>query len=230
MAGNRTATSAAGVIVLILVGGAVATGVLVITTFAAVYETDVLAGFRHSTAYYALQCFFTGLLTAIAVMLTRPRGPLAPIVAAVSGYVALYVGVRLGVWLYAATHGLDVGHYFDFFKETVKPHFDAWDLLAPAVAGGIAGLRVLMVSGSLAPGQPAGPPFPQPGGYGQPYPPAPGQPPAQPPMQPNMQPPMQPPGQYQPPGPYQPPPAPGSGGQGAPPGGPQGGPPPYGGA
>ncbi|GAA4238862.1 hypothetical protein GCM10022254_56580 [Actinomadura meridiana] len=218
MARTRTATPLFGTIALVLVGGAVATVAGTILMFAAIYETDVLVGFRHSTAYYALLCAVVGFLTAIGLMMTRPRGPVAPIVAAISGYVALFVGVRTGILSYAFTHGSVPS---DFVVEVLKPHFDKWDLLAPVVAGAIGGLRVLMVAGSLQssrqpgghlpqpgqpfaqPGQPfaqPGQPFAQPGGYAPPHQqPAPGQPhqppasgqPYQPPAQPN-QPPAQP--------------------------------------
>jgi hypothetical protein len=203
MARTRTATPVFGTIALVLVGGAVATAVGTILMFAAIYESDMLASFRHSTGYYALLCAVVGFLTAIGLMMTRPRGPVAPIVAALAGYVALYVGVRTGILLYAFTHGSVPS---DFVVEVLKPHFEKWDLLAPGVAGLVGGLRVLMVAGSLEPRRPSGRPFPQPGGYAPPFqPPAPGQPSAAgQPYQPG-QPPA--PGQpYQPPAPpYQPP-------------------------
>ncbi|TDD34403.1 hypothetical protein E1287_16755 [Actinomadura sp. KC06] len=234
---TRTATPVGGTIALILLGGAVATAVGTIMTFAAVYQTDVLVHFRHSTAYYALQCVVVGLFTAVGLMLTHPRGPVVPIAAAIAGLVALLVGIRAGVLLYTFTHG---GASGDFVIEVLKPRFDAWDLLAPLAAGAVGGLRVLMVASSLAPRRPSGQPFGQnfgqppgqPFGHapGQPFGHAPGQPFGQAPGQPFGQPgvPGQPmPGQpMQPPPPYQAPPGPG---QGAPPAGPQGGAPPYGG-
>ncbi|MFI0369400.1 hypothetical protein ACH35V_16080 [Actinomadura sp. 1N219] len=222
---TRTATPAGGVIALILLGGAVATAVGTIMTFAAVYQTDVLAHLRHSTAYYALQCVIVGVFTAVGLMLTRPRGPVAPIAAAIAAIVALFVGIRVGLLLYTFTHGGAPG---DYVIEVLKPHFDAWDLLAPLAAGAIGGLRVLMVASSLAPRHPSGQPFGQAPGqhFGQ----APGQHFGQPgvPGQPMQGQPMQPPPPYQaPPGPgFGPGPGPG---QGAPPGGSQGGAPPYGG-
>ncbi|MFI0410380.1 hypothetical protein [Actinomadura sp. 3N508] len=230
---TRTATPAGGTIALILVGGAVATAIGTIMTFAAVYQTDFLVHIRHSTAYYALQCVLVGLFTAVGLMLTRPRGPVAPIVAAVAGLVALFVGIRAGLLLYTFTHG---GASGDYVIEVLKPHFDPWDLLAPLVAGAVGGLRVVMVASSLAPRRPSGPPFGQtPGGQfgqpgvpGQPMPGQPIQPPAsqyQPPAPP-YQPPVPP--HQAPAQPYQAPPAPGPG-QGPPPAGSQGGAPPYGG-
>ncbi|MGP4023158.1 hypothetical protein [Actinomadura sp. 3N407] len=225
MAQTRPATPVAGTIALVLLGGAVATAVGAIMMFARLYQTDLLEAVRHSTGYYAFACVLVGFFTAIGLMLTRPRGPVAPIVAVISAIVALYVGNRLGVITYAVTHGGVPGG--DFLVDVMKYHFDVEDLLAPLVAGIIGGLRVAMVAGSLAPRRPSGQPFPQPGGHGRPYPPAPGQ----------QMPGQQMPGQQmpgQPPVPGQPiqPPAPS--GQPYPPPGPggphQGGPPPSGGA
>ncbi|WUH99479.1 PT domain-containing protein [Spirillospora sp. NBC_00431] len=229
---TRSATSAAGTIALILLGGAVATVIGTIMTYFDVYRT-VVQGYQHYTVYYALQCAVVGFFTAIGLMLTRPRGPVAPIVAAISGYVALYAGIRAGLLMFMVTHG---GIHGDHVIDVLKPSFEVWDLLAPLAAGAIGGLRVLMVASSLTPrrppgqpfgrpfgqppgrpfGQPSGQPFGAPGGYGHPTPPIPGQPiPGQP---------MQGPGSS-----YQAPPVPGPG-QGPAPGGPQGGTPPYGGA
>ncbi|MFC4054734.1 hypothetical protein ACFOY4_34035 [Actinomadura syzygii] len=233
--GARPATSAFGVIALILVGGAVATVIGAIMMYARLYESPTLIGLRQSTAYYALLCALVGLVTAAGIMLTRPRGPVAPIFAVVAGYVALYVGIRIGVLGYAFGHG---SVPFRFVTELMKPRFEGWHLLAPFMAGAVAGLRVLMVAGGTAPRPPAGQPFGQPfgqpsgqafgqpfgqpGGYAQPGaygPGGQGQPaprlPAQPPV----------PGQ---PAPYQRPPVPGPG-QGPHPGPPQGGPRPNGG-
>jgi hypothetical protein len=157
------------------VGGAVATGVGVVLTFVGVYQSPFLAGFRTSTAYYASHCVIAGLLTAAGLFLTRPRGPVAPIVAAVSAFVALYVGTRIGVFLYGATHG--VPFTGEYVSAVLNYRFQGRDLLAPLAAGAVAGLRVAMASSGS--GRSAGPPFPQPGP--QPFPP--GQPPA-PPFQP----------------------------------------------
>jgi hypothetical protein len=222
------------VIALILVGGAAATVIGAIMTYVRLYESPTLLGMRHSTAYFALLCALVGLVTAAGVMLTRPRGPVAAIVAVVAGYVALYVGLRIGILGYAFGHG---SVPFEFVTHLMKPRFEAWHLLAPVAAGAVAGLRTLMVAGSTAPRPPAGQPFGaqpfggqpfgqqpfgQPGGYGQPGPYGPGgqgQPAPQFPAQPPV------PGQ---PAPYQGPPAPGPG-QGPHPGPSQGGPRPNGG-
>ncbi|TDC45079.1 hypothetical protein E1281_31515, partial [Actinomadura sp. KC345] len=159
MVQTRPATPAFGVIALVLLGGAIATAVGAIMMFARLYQTDVLEGFRHSTAYYLITCAFIGLFTAVGVMLTRPRGPLAPILATVSACVALYVGNRLGVIFHnVAFGGFPSG---DFFAHIWKYTFDVEDLLAPAAAAVIAGLRVAMVAKTLAPsGGPYGPPHP----------------------------------------------------------------------
>ncbi|TYB49386.1 hypothetical protein [Actinomadura chibensis] len=211
-AAARPATSAFGVIALILVGGAAATVIGAIMTYVRLYESPTLLGMRQSTAYFALLCALVGLVTAAGIMLTRPRGPVAAIVAVVAGYVALYVGLRIGILGYAFGHG---SVPFEFVTRLMKPRFEAWHLLAPVAAGAVAGLRTLMVAGSTAPRPPAGQPF-----AGQPY----GQQPF------NQQPFGQPFGQqpFGQPGPYQAPPAPGAG-QGPHPGPPQGGPRPNGG-
>ncbi|TDC76578.1 hypothetical protein, partial [Actinomadura sp. 7K507] len=159
MTQTRPATPAFGVVALILLGGAIATAVGAIMMFFRLYQSDLLPDFRHSTAYYVLACAAMGFFTAIGVMLTRPRGPLAPILATISACVALYVGNRLGVIFYAAAFS---GFPSDnFFIEVWKYTFDAEDLLAPAVAALIAGLRVAMAAKTLAPrGQPYGQPYP----------------------------------------------------------------------
>lgn len=216
MAQTRPATPAAGTIALVLLGGAVATAAAAFMMYVRLYQSDLLESVRHSTGYYALACVLVGFFTAIGLMLTRPRGPAAPIIAVISAIVALYVGNRLGVLLYAVTHGgIPSG---DFLIDIMKYHFDVEDLLAPLVAGIIGGLRVAMIAGSLAPR----------GSSGRPYPPMPGQPMHGQPM-PGQPMHGQPPGpaqQFQPPQqpgqPYTPPPAPG--------GPPQGGPPPSGGS
>lgn len=164
MAPTRPATPAAGVIALILVGGAIATAVAAFMMYAGSYQTDVLESFRHSTAYYVLDCALIGFFTAVGVMLTRPRGPLAPIAAAFAACVALYVGNRLGVLAHLLPGGLPGG---GLLTAIMKYRFNVEDLVAPLVAGGVAGLRVLMVAGSLPP--PA-----------HPYQPAPGRPPVPP--------------------------------------------------
>ncbi|RKS79414.1 hypothetical protein BZB76_0879 [Actinomadura pelletieri DSM 43383] len=207
MARSRTNTPLAGVLALVFVGGAVATVIGVIMTVVGLYETTLLVGFRHSTAYYAIQCLIVGVITAAGIMLTRPRGPVAPIFAAVSAYFALYVATRTGLLIYMFYRG---SVPTDFIVEALKPRFYGWDLLAPLAAAAVGGLRVLMVAGASTPGpQPFTPP-------GQPF-----TPPGQPFAAPGAQPPV--PGPPMPPPPYQPPPAPG---QGATPGWSQGGPPP----
>ncbi|WP_242911092.1 hypothetical protein [Actinomadura terrae] len=244
MAPSRTATPIAGAVALVLVGGAVATGIALVMTYARIYESPALRSLRISTGYYAFECLLVGVFTALGTLIARPRDPVTPVVAAISGYVALYVGQRIGVILYPVTqgYGMPDGEEINFI---LKPHFEGWDLLAIVAAGAIAGLRVVMVSGNTAPRRPAPTPaFGAQPGYGHPQfqPPPPGQPPVpgQPPFagappvpgQPLMpgQPPVpgQPPA-YGPPGqPYQPPmghfPP-----QGGAPGAPQGGGPPYGG-
>ncbi|MGH3243737.1 MAG: hypothetical protein ACRDNL_25380 [Spirillospora sp.] len=240
---TRTASPAGGIIAAILLGGAVATVIGTIMTYADLYWS-LVQGRQHYTAYYALQCLIVGFFTAVGLMLTRPRGPLAPIVAAIAAYIALYVGIRAGVLIFLATEGDIPGE--DTLK-VLKPSFEIWDVLTLLVAGAIGGLRVLMVASSHAGrrppnqpfgqppgqpfGQPPGQPFSQPGAYGQPMQPAPAHPTPGHPMPGHPMPGQPMPGQPMPGQGYQPPPpVPGPGpGQGQAPGGPQGWGPPYGG-
>ncbi|WP_433465651.1 hypothetical protein [Spirillospora sp. CA-128828] len=219
MAQTRTATSSGGVIALILIGGALATGVAAVFITARAWVSPTMVGFRTSTAFFLIACLFTGLVLGAAVLLTRPRGPLAPILAAVSAFVAMEVGVRIGVIIGVtlSLRGAPDGLITDVLKPAFT-RFQAYELLACAVAGGLATLRVLTAKTGGAASQQWSPPggsFGGPGG--PPFPaqqPAPGQLPF----------PGQQPAPYQPPGP-----APGPG-QGPAPGGPQGAPPPHGGA
>lgn len=197
---NRPATSNGGVIALILVGGAFATGVAALFMTVRSYASPAMLGFRTSPAYFLIACLFAGLVVGTAVLPTRPRGPLAPILAGLSAYVAMEVGGRIGVilGLMLSAQGMPSG---EFLTAVLKPAFgryQAFELLALVAAAGLAGLRVLTAKtgGASQPwnaGAPGGP-------FG-----APGQPPS-----------------YQPPFP--------GGGQGPVPGGPQGAPPPHGGA
>ncbi|TDB88670.1 hypothetical protein E1264_10630 [Actinomadura sp. KC216] len=167
MSQPRPATPVVGTIALVLVGGAVATGVGAILMFIRFHPSSLLdEGIRDSTAYHALACAIIGFITAVGLLPTRPRGPAAPIVAVIAGYVALNIGVRCAVILDAVTNGTPFDIVFIF--TVLDPGFSRWDLLAPAVAGTVAGVRVAMVA--RKPAQPAG-------GFGvPPRPPAPGGP------------------------------------------------------
>ncbi|MGI5205517.1 hypothetical protein ACQEU6_28550 [Spirillospora sp. CA-108201] len=202
---NRPATSNGGLIALILVGGAVATGVAALFMTVRSYASPAMLGFRTSPAYFLIACLFTGLVVGTAVLPTRPRGPLAPIAAGVSAYVAMEVGGRIGMilGLMLSAQGMPSS---GFLSAVLKPFFgryQAFELLALVVAAGLAALRVLTArTGASQPWNAGGPggPFGAPG-----RPPHPAQPPS-----------------YQPPFPGP--------GQGPAPGAPQGGPPPHGGA
>ncbi|NDU75577.1 hypothetical protein GWI34_23565 [Actinomadura sp. DSM 109109] len=201
---TRSATSNGAVIALVLVGGALATGVAALFMAVRSYASPAMLDFRASTAYFLIACLFTGLVVGTAVLLTRPRGPLAPIAAAVSAYVAIEVGGRIGV-IIGITLSIEAMPGGRQLIEIWKPsfgRFQAYELLALVVAAGLAALRVLTAKtgGTSAPGNAGGPGAP----YGAP----------------GRQPFPAPPPSYQPPAP----------GQGPTPGGPQGGPPPYGGA
>ncbi|MFG1998090.1 hypothetical protein ACGFNU_02950 [Spirillospora sp. NPDC048911] len=177
---SRPAPSPAVPIIALMVGGALATGLSIVMTIIGVYESAVASAFRHGQAYYLLQALLVGSVTGAGVLFTRARLPVIPIAAAVAAYVALIVGVRLGLWIYLV--GVQGHPGFSFFK----PAFNAEDLVAPVAAAAITGLRVLMASG--AGGSRGGRPAPAPGPWnapnpgvapfpaGQPYPgqPAPG--------------------------------------------------------
>src|SRR5690606_834924 len=134
MVNTRPATPAAGVIAFILVGGAVATAVATIMMFFSGYASDILRSFRTSTGYYVISCVLVGLFTGAGALISRPRGPLAPIAAAITAFGALYVGNRFGVI------ALDIsGSIPDpvYFTALMKYHFDVEDLLAPLIAAGL---------------------------------------------------------------------------------------------
>ncbi|MWA01493.1 hypothetical protein F8568_014110 [Actinomadura sp. LD22] len=236
MSQSRPPTSTGGAIAMVLVGGAVATGATIVLSAFATYPSPEMLSFRTSTGLYLFNCAICGLVTALGLLLCRPRGPLPPILAAVSALVAFEVGKRIGSLL-ALMIGLE--HMPDGMVSAImKPHFNkyfAYELLAVVIAGGLGALRVAS-SGGFGPGGGQRPPAwtgPQPAaGYGQPGQPQPGQPgmafPGQPPMAPPGQPygppagpPMQPPAPSGRPS-FAPPPggAPAPGGQPPPPSGP----------
>jgi hypothetical protein len=181
-----------------------------------------------------------GVAAAAPLFMTRPSGPLAPILAGASALVGGFIGVLVGI----------CAHSVIIERETPFPRLElflrgllemgpievgSW-LLSVLVGGGLAALRV-MTAGSRGQRQPQGPwggPQPQPafgppGQYappGQPgQPPPPAGPPAGPPGQYGQPAPAGQPGQYAPPGQpgqYAPP---GEPGQPPPPAGPPAGPP-----
>ncbi|WP_344260755.1 hypothetical protein [Actinomadura napierensis] len=216
MSQSRPATSTGGAIAMVLVGGAVATGVVIAASAFASYPSPEMLHFRSSTGFFLFVCVLGGLVTALGLMLCRPRGPVPPILAAVSALVVMEVGKRIGALL-ALMIGLE--RVPDGMVSAImKPRFDkyfAYELLAVVIAGGLGALRVSM-SGGFGAAQQRQPgwtgPQPQPGaGFGQPPMGQPAQPFGAPPAQPYGAPggqPMQPPppsGQ-----PFNAPPPPGS--------------------
>ncbi|WP_433144754.1 hypothetical protein ACQPZ8_00740 [Actinomadura nitritigenes] len=203
MSQSRPATSTGGAIAMVLVGGAVATGLVILLAAFASYPSPEMLSFRASTGFYLVNCALCGLVTALGLLLCRPRGPLPPILAAVSALVAFEVGKRIGATL-ALMIGLE-RMPDGMVSAIMKPHFNkylAYELLAVVIAGGIAALRV-GASGGFGPAGQRPPAWtgPQPAvGFGQPQPgqPMPGQSmpgqPGQPPMAYPGQPPMAPPG------------------------------------
>ncbi|MEV0661843.1 hypothetical protein ACIBI3_04330 [Actinomadura luteofluorescens] len=179
---TRSATSHGGVIALILVGGAVATGVAALFMTVRAYASPAMLGFRTSPAYFLIACLLAGLVVGTAVLPTRPRGPLAPIAAGLSAYVAMEVGGRIGVilGLMLSAQGMPSGEFLTAILKPAFGRYQAFELLALVAAAGLAGLRVLTArtggasqpwNGGApggpfgAPGQPPShrPPFPGPG-------------------------------------------------------------------
>ncbi|WP_141579537.1 hypothetical protein [Actinomadura sp. WMMA1423] len=229
MSHPRSATSNGGVLALVLVGGAVATGAA-----ALLWALHILLGVLPSVPYFLFTCLVTGVVTGAPMMLARPRGPLAPIAAGPAAYVAVEVGARIGLILGQVLHGeIPTGGFMLRVWEPQFSIYQAYELLAVVAAAGLAGLRVVTASkgGTSQPWNAGGPggPFGSPGGPftpgGPPHPgyaPRPGQGPF--PGQPPAGQPVRPPAPV-----HQPPPVPGPG-QGPAPRGPQGPPPPHGGA
>lgn len=218
---SRSATSNGAVFALIMVGGALATGVaIVLTIFRNYHGTLMLLEFRASTAFFLMECFVVGLVVGGSLLFTRPRGPLAPIGAAIAAFVAMEVGVRIGAYfaIMLTIEGFPGTGPIGDLMEPAPVKFMLYELLASLVAGGLALAKGLMSSGSGTspafgpggPGQPFGAPGQPPVGqpYGAPGQPMPGQPMPGQPMhgQPMHGQPMPGPGQ---PAPGQPPAGPG---------------------
>ncbi|RSN70417.1 hypothetical protein [Actinomadura sp. WAC 06369] len=230
---TRSATSTGAVVALIMVGGALATGVAIVLTIFRNYHSLTMIEFRASTVYFLMECFFVGLVVGGSLVFTRPRGPLAPIGAAIAAFVAMEVGVRIGAYLaiMLSIQGFPGTGPIGDLMEPAPVKFMFYELLASLVAAGLALVKVLMSSGAGTapafgpggPGQPFGAPGQPPAGapYGAPGQPIPGQPmPGQPmPGQPmhgqpapgQPQPPAGPggPGGWAPGQPIDPPPSPG---------------------
>ncbi|MFB4299771.1 hypothetical protein [Actinomadura sp. NTSP31] len=199
MSQSRPATSTGGAIAMVLVGGAVATGVVIAASAFASYPSPEMLSFRSSTGFFLFVCVLGGLVTALGLLLCRPRGPVPPILAAVSALVVMEVGKRIGALL-AVMIGLERlpdGLVTEIMKPHVNKYF-AYELLAVVIAGGLGALRVSM-SGGFGPARQGQPGWtgPQPaGGFGQPPMGQPAQPFGAPPAQPYGTPggqPMQPP-------------------------------------
>ncbi|MFD0901204.1 hypothetical protein [Actinomadura sediminis] len=192
---TRSATSTGAVFALIMVGGALATGVVLVLTTFRNYHSFTMLGFRASDGYFLMECFLAGAVIGGVLLFTRPRGAAAPIAAAIAAFVAVEVGVRIGAYIAIM---LSVGHFpgtgpLGDLLEPGPVKFMAYELLASLVAGGLALAKVLMSSGAGtnpafgagapgqpfgAPGQPFGAPGQPPAGqpYGAPGQPVPGQP------------------------------------------------------
>ncbi|MFI0357760.1 hypothetical protein [Actinomadura sp. 9N407] len=237
---SRTSTGAVlGAIALGFVLAILANAVLVVI-FDVIFNSDV--GLGMARVLNALISVIVGVAAAAPLFLTRPSGPLAPILAGISALVGGFIGVLIGIGASEIIiEQRNPSARLEIYLETLK-HMDAigagsW-LLSVLVAAGLAALRVMTAksSGRQQPQGPWGGPQPafgqpQPGQYGQPAPPygQPGQYGPPPAGQPGQYGPPGTPGQPPPPGQYgQPAPPAGQPGQFAPPGGPGQPPPPAG--
>ncbi|QFG23015.1 hypothetical protein [Actinomadura sp. WMMB 499] len=181
---TRSATSNGVVFALIMVGGALATAAAVVLTIIRNHRSIATLEFRMSTTYFLIECFIVGLVVGGMLLFTRPRGPLAPIGAAIAAFVAVEVGVRIGAYLSIIVwhgHFPGTGPLGDLMQPA-SVRFMLYELLASVVAGGLALVKVLTTAsrGTSRPSGPGGPGGPgQPFGHpGQPMPgqPVPGQP------------------------------------------------------
>ncbi|MFB4316516.1 hypothetical protein [Actinomadura sp. 21ATH] len=126
----------------------------------------------------ALFAVIVGACVGAPVLVTRPSGPIAPLLAAPAALVAGVLGDVIGLSVYQLfSGGLTVTRAVEFYFRSYG-NMDLLGmvilLLAPATAAGVAALRVVTAgkkqqSGGFQPafGQPG-----QPGPYGQPQPPA----------------------------------------------------------
>ncbi|MFV2177112.1 hypothetical protein ACFHW2_25670 [Actinomadura sp. LOL_016] len=176
---TRSATSNGVVLALIMVGGALATGVAIVFTIVRNYMSPDMVEFRTSTTFFLIECFFVGAVVGSMLLFTRPRGPLAPLAAAVAAYVALEVGIRIGAYMTPIVSFGDfpgTGPLGDLLQP-VFTKFQAYELLASLVAAGLA-LAKVMTASSGGTNQPYGAPGQPFGAPGQPMPgqPMPGQP------------------------------------------------------
>jgi hypothetical protein len=238
MSQSRPPSSPAAVIIAVMVGGALATTIGTVLSFAADYVLNgsitAGSGLHVSLTTYrlvgAVVSLITGAVAGASVLPLRPQGPIGPLaagLAAVSGLIADRVGSLFGFLLFAIVSDVhipvdqvDLKFCIDFLTHVDGVWGVIFIILPLAAGGGVAFLRVMSVSKSAPYGQqPMGrPAFPGQAPYGQPY----GQSPGQPPVQPYGQSPGQPYGQQYGQQYGQPQP-------GFPPAGPQGPPPPPGG-
>jgi len=195
--------------VALLIGGAAATAInalFAIVFFFLVTEMGQDPDGPVLDVYATIGTVVMGAAVSGPLLFTRPRGPVAPILAVVFAIIANIFGDLLGAYGYNLMQGQtpEPGYLDAYFRAFGHYTVFAWFLflLAPIVAAALAGLRVMMVGRAPqqqpaagpwgAPGGPYAPPpagggyplpgaggayTPPPGGYGA----APGQPyPAQP--------------------------------------------------
>ncbi|WP_344941790.1 hypothetical protein [Actinomadura miaoliensis] len=179
MSSTRTAPSGGAPIVALLLGGAVATAINALYVIVFLYfviqqgqDPDNLI----SNVLVTIISVVMGLAVSGPLLFTRPRGPVAPLLAVVFSLVANAVGDIVGNFGYALFNGgplslEQIGLYFrSYGKLTVFGWFLV--LLTPVVAAALAGLRVMMVGRGVQQ-QPAAGPWGAPQPPGGPYAPPP---------------------------------------------------------
>lgn len=209
-------SSSVAVLIAVAIGGVLAVlagAFLMVTINYLIRETGLGGSQGEFRLIGVVHSLIVGLAAGIPLLMTRPSGPLAPILIVPVAIIADMLGDVIGIAANQTIHGLPstIGHqwglYFESYGDT-NPVGWGIVLITPLVAVGLAVLRVLM-AGRQGPSGPrparAGQPQPygQPGQYG-------------PPGQPGQYGPPGQPGPYAQPGQYGQPPAPMPGQPGAP--------------
>ncbi|WP_285494628.1 hypothetical protein [Actinomadura sp. NBRC 104425] len=179
MSSTRTAPSGGAPIVALLIGGAAATAInalLVIIYIYLVIEMGQDPDEPVFDVYATIESVVVGAAVSGPLLFTRPRGPVAPILAVVFAVFADVVGDILGYYGYGLMHGtMPRLEYINVYFRTFG-HYTAFVwflfLLGPVVAAALAGLRVMM-AGRAAQQQPAAGPWGAPQPPGGPYTPPP---------------------------------------------------------
>ncbi|WP_211245699.1 hypothetical protein [Actinomadura oligospora] len=160
-------------ILLIMVGGAVATLVITITTYLAVRSARQVIvegahqGFLLSDGYFYMQLVLAGLIVGLPLLAVRSSNFVVPVLAAIAAFVALRIGFVLGTLLYYAGD-----HVGDIISSAFKD-MPVRELITPVVALLAAGVGTLL---GMSRGPSAGPAMGMPAPGGPAMAPAPGAP------------------------------------------------------